>query len=111
VPKGRRADAERRATKLWSVEIGASAARDIRAYGLDDARFRPTLRELVEELKRNPLHFPTKRGNLKNARAANLSFQGSSWRLVFVVSVVEHRVRILAVGPHDVAYDRAARRI
>ncbi len=111
MPKGRRAAAKARVTKPWSVEIGTSAARDVRGYGLDDTRFRPTLRELVEALKRNPLQFPTKRGKLKNARAAGLKFGSSTWRIVFVVNVAEHAVRILSVGPHDVAYERAQRRI
>jgi mRNA-degrading endonuclease RelE of RelBE toxin-antitoxin system len=97
--------------KLWSVEFATSAARELRAYRLDDARFRPTLHELIETLKHNPLQFPTKRGKLENARAASLKFASSTWRLVFIVSVAEHSVRILSVGPHDVAYGRAQRRI
>jgi mRNA-degrading endonuclease RelE of RelBE toxin-antitoxin system len=95
----------------WTVEFATSAAREIRGYGLDDARFRPTLRELLEALKQNPLQFPAKRGKLKDARAAGLRFAGASWRLVFVVSISQHRVRVVSVAPHDAAYDRAKRRI
>lgn len=113
MPKPPRARGTGEATsgRPWAVGFGTSAARDVRGYGLDDPRFRPTLRELVEALKQNPLQFPTKRGKLKHARAASLKFGGSSWRLVFAVSMTEHRVRILSVGPHDTAYDRAKRRI
>ena len=112
MPKPPRA-ANREATgpRPWAVEFAASAAREIRGYGLDDPRFRPTLRELLEALKKNPLQFPTKRGKLKGARAAGLRFAGASWRVVFVVSVSQHRVRILSVAPHDAAYDRAERRL
>jgi mRNA-degrading endonuclease RelE of RelBE toxin-antitoxin system len=111
VPKGSRPEGVARASQSWIVEFATSAAREIRGYGLDDTRFRPTLRELVESLKRNPLQFPTKRGKLKNARAANVRFGSNSWRLVFVVSIAERRVRVLSVGPHDAAYARAQRRI
>lgn len=98
-------------SRPWVVEFASSAAREIRGFGLDDERFRPSLRELLEALKENPLQFPTKRGKLKGARAASLRFAATSWRLVFVVNVSQRRVRVLSVGPHDVAYDRAERRI
>lgn len=111
MPKGSRPERAARASQSWSVEFATSAAREIRGYGLDDARFRPTLRELVDALKCDPLQFPTKRGKLKNARAASLKFGSSTWRAVFVVNVAEHTVRVLSVGPHDVAYERAQRRI
>jgi mRNA-degrading endonuclease RelE of RelBE toxin-antitoxin system len=88
-----------------------SAARDIRGYGLDDPRFRPTLRGLIVKLKQNPQQFPTKRGKLKNARAAPLNFGNAVWRLVFTVDARERVVHVLAIGPHDDAYARASRRI
>lgn len=97
--------------RRWAVEFASSAAREIRGYGLDDSRFRPTLRELLEALKQNPLQFPTKRGKLKGARAASLRFAATSWRLVFVVNLSQRRVRVLSIAPHDAAYDRAQRRI
>ena len=43
----------------------------------------------------------TKRGKLKGARAAALRSAGVSWRVVFVVSISQHRVRVLSVAPHD----------
>lgn len=112
MPKPSRA-ADREATDPlpWTVEFATSAAREIRGYGLDDPRFRPTLRELVDALKQHPLQFPTKRGKLEGARAASLRFAATSWRLVFVVNLSLHRVRVLSVAPHDAAYDRAKRRI
>ena len=105
------ADREAVDPRPWAVEFGTGAAREIRGYGLDDARFRPTLRELLNRLKQNPLQFPTKRGKLKGARAAGLRFAGVSWRVVFIVNISQHRVRVLSVAPHDAAYDRAERRL
>jgi hypothetical protein len=74
-------------------------------------RFRPTLRELLEALRDDPLQFPTKRGKLKNARSASLRFAATSWRLVFDVNVSQHLVRVLSIAPHDAAYYRAERRV
>jgi len=94
----------------WQVQFETGAARDVRGYDLDDPRFRPTVRALVEDLKRDPFSFPKKRGKLKNARAASLRFANVAWRVVFTINESRRLVRILSVGPHDVAYERATRR-
>ena len=86
-------------------------AKDLRGYGLDDPRFRPTLRKLLDDLKCDPLSFPKKRGKLKDARAASLRFSNVTWRLVFTIDELRRLVRVLAVAPHDTAYERASRRI
>jgi mRNA-degrading endonuclease RelE of RelBE toxin-antitoxin system len=113
VPKspGARGAGEAKSGKPWSVQFAASAAREIRGYRLDDPRFRPTLRELVDALKRNPLQYPKKHGKLKHARAVSLKYGETSWRIVFTVSETEHLVHVLSVGPHDIAYERAERRV
>jgi mRNA-degrading endonuclease RelE of RelBE toxin-antitoxin system len=95
----------------WVVEFAPSAGREIRGLSLEDPNFTPTLLKIVEALQCDPLQFPKKRGKLKSARAAALRFYGVSWRLVFIVGTKERRVRVLAIGPHDVAYERAERRI
>jgi hypothetical protein len=49
----------------------------------DDPRFRPPLDEIFESLKTDPKQYPTKRGKLKDHRAASLRFGVVSWRCVF----------------------------
>jgi len=80
-------------------------------YGYDNARFRPTIRDLVDELKTRPKQFPKKRGKLKEARAAALRFNdGTAWRAVFTVDERSRVVRILSIESHDAAYRSARRR-
>ena len=50
----------------------------------------------------------SKKGDLAHVRAYDLSIKGVAYRLIYMV---EHDVVvIIAIGPHDQAYARAARR-
>jgi mRNA-degrading endonuclease RelE of RelBE toxin-antitoxin system len=73
--------------------------------------FRPTLAELVVALKTDPKRFPKKHGRLSSARAAPLTFRGTEWRAVFTLDEEDRTVTVWALGPHDRAYEEAARRI
>jgi hypothetical protein len=78
---------------------------------LDDARFSPTLRELVQALEANPKQFPKKLGKLKDARAAHLRFTDVEYVAVVVLDEVSRSVKVLSLDPHDRAYEKAVRRI
>src|SRR5580658_1475727 len=95
----------------WRVPWARKPEKVARRYGLHSAIFRPTLGQLVRLLEIEPKRFPKKRGRLRDARAAELLFaDGIAWRAVFTVSESTRTVRILAVGPHDRAYEEAERR-
>jgi Txe/YoeB family toxin of Txe-Axe toxin-antitoxin module len=94
----------------WRVQFATGAAKDLRGYDVDDPRFRPKLALLIEDLKRDPFAFPKKRGKLRDARAASLRFANVAWRVVFTIDEQRRLVRILSLGPHDLAYERAERR-
>lgn len=79
---------------------------------MDSQTFRPTIGELVRELKVNPKQFPKKTGKLKTARAAPVKFaDGIEWRAVFTLNEDARIVRVIALDPHDTAYGTAINRI
>jgi mRNA-degrading endonuclease RelE of RelBE toxin-antitoxin system len=95
----------------WSVKLHRVVDRDLRRLGLDNPDFQPTIAELLEALRTNPFQFPTKqRGKLAGTRAADLTFRGRTWRMVFDVDTYAHEVLVLAFDEHDDAYDDAERR-
>jgi hypothetical protein len=66
---------------------------------------------LSDQLASNPKQFPKKSGKLATMRAAEIRFaDGVVWRAVFELSESERVVRVLALGPHDEAYEAAQRR-
>jgi mRNA-degrading endonuclease RelE of RelBE toxin-antitoxin system len=95
----------------WTVEFHREVGKDVVAYGLRDRRFSPTLGELVTQLERDPKQFAKKKGALKNARAADLRFQGTAYRAVFTLDEVSRTVFVIALDPHDTAYVTAEKRI
>jgi mRNA-degrading endonuclease YafQ of YafQ-DinJ toxin-antitoxin module len=58
----------------------------------------------------SPRSFPPKKGELKGARSAHITFRGQTWCVVYDVDDDYFEVMVLAIGPHDVAYRKAARR-
>ena len=79
---------------------------------MDSRTFRPSIGHLVRELKVNPKQFPKKTGKLKAARAAPIKFaDGIEWRAVFTLNEDERIVRVIALDPHDTAYETAIGRI
>jgi len=98
--------------RRWSVEAHREVRKLIALYGLEADIFRPSLAELLAALEANPKQFPMKRGKLKNARAADVTFRnGVVWRAVFTLDEPSRVVRLLALGPHDTAYSESERRI
>jgi mRNA-degrading endonuclease RelE of RelBE toxin-antitoxin system len=97
--------------KPWAVELHRSVGKFIARCGISNPRFSPTLGELVDALEANPKQFPKKKGKLKSARAANLTFQNVAYRAVFILDENEHRVLVVALDEHDKAYDHAERRV
>ena len=80
-------------------------------FGAESAVFRPTLAELKASREVDPKQYPKKRGKLKDARAAALTFRGGvAWRAVFTISDQTRTVRVIALEPHDDAYRNAKRR-
>ena len=98
---------------LWAVSFHPKVAKIIAVNGgLDSPAFRPRIAELVIALARNPKRFPKKHGKLKEARAAEAHFaDGVTWRAVFIVNEEARTVRVIGLGPHDVAYRDAEDRI
>jgi hypothetical protein len=97
--------------RLWHVELHREVAKLIAKHGEDSVEFRPTLSELLRALETNPKQFKKKRGALRNARAANISYaDGITWRAVFTLDENARGVRVLSLSPHDAAYDEAERR-
>ncbi|MGA2393997.1 MAG: type II toxin-antitoxin system RelE/ParE family toxin [Candidatus Lustribacter sp.] len=94
----------------WDVRLKRAVIVDVQRWGLDNPDFVPTLAELLEALRSNPYQFPEKRGGLVGARAADLTFRGQTWRLVYDVDDYAREVYVLALGKHDDAYDDAERR-
>jgi hypothetical protein len=67
---------------------------------------------LIASLRRDPKQYAKKAGALRKARAANLRFRGGeAWRAVFMLDERARRVHIIALAPHDRAYEQALRRI
>jgi mRNA-degrading endonuclease RelE of RelBE toxin-antitoxin system len=96
--------------KPWTVKLHRDPGKDVANYGLCDPTFSPTLGELISALEANPKQFPKKHGPLKDCRAAPLKFKGKSFRAVFILDETARIVFILAIDPHDEAYDKAIRR-
>lgn len=69
------------------------------------------LEELLIALETQPQIFPKKQGKLKSCRAASLKVGSNAWRLIFRIKEKQNEVEILALGPHDDAYDAAERRV
>jgi hypothetical protein len=86
-------------------------AKTVAKYDLDDDTFRPTLNELLAALESSPKRFEKKAGKLRDCRAAEITFgNGTAWRAVFELNEAAREVRVLDLGPHDVAYVNAIRR-
>jgi mRNA-degrading endonuclease RelE of RelBE toxin-antitoxin system len=94
----------------WDVRFKRAVLVDVQRWGLENPDFIPTLAELVELLRTNPYQFPEKRGTSAGARAADLTYRGRTWRLVYEVDDYAREVYVLAIGEHDDAYDDAERR-
>ena len=94
----------------WDVRFKRAVVIDVQRWGLENPDFIPTLAELLEALKNNPYQFPEKHGDLAGARAAELTYRGQTWRMVYDVDYYAREVYVLAIGKHDEAYDDAERR-
>jgi mRNA-degrading endonuclease RelE of RelBE toxin-antitoxin system len=94
----------------WDVRFKRAVVVDVQRWGLDSPDFVPTLAELLESLRTDPYQFPEKHGGLAGARAADLTYRGRTWRLVYDVDDYVREVYVLAIGEHDEAYDDAERR-
>jgi mRNA-degrading endonuclease RelE of RelBE toxin-antitoxin system len=94
----------------WDVRFKRAVVVDVQRWGLENPDFIPTLAELLEALRTNPYQFPEKHGDLAGARAAELTYRGRTWRLVYDVDDYAREVYVLAIGEHDEAYDDAERR-
>jgi mRNA-degrading endonuclease RelE of RelBE toxin-antitoxin system len=94
----------------WDVRFKRAVVVDVQRWGLENSDFVPTLAELLEALRSNPYQFPEKRGKLAGVRAADLTYRGQTWRLVYDVDDYAREVYVLAIGKHDEAYDDAERR-
>ena len=80
--------------------------------GVGSEQFRPSIGDLINELESNPKRYPKKQGKLKSARSAPLRYSKAvTWRAVFTVDEVARVVLVIALGPHDQAYDEAEHRI
>lgn len=73
--------------------------------------FGATWNDLRAKLETDPKQFPKKRGKLQLARAASLRHGGVVFRGVFIVREHDRIVRVLALDPHDKAYENAVRRL
>ncbi len=94
----------------YRYEFTAAAARDLFKLTRHN---HPLLAEIVTghipSLLQDPLAAgEPKRGDLAGVRAYNLNFKGVAYRIVYSVSA--DVVLFIAIGPHDDAYNRAARR-
>jgi mRNA-degrading endonuclease RelE of RelBE toxin-antitoxin system len=68
--------------------------------------------ELIARLRRDPKQYGKKAGPLRKVRAANIRFRKrEAWRAVFTLDEQTRRVHVVALGPHDRAYQDALRRI
>jgi mRNA-degrading endonuclease RelE of RelBE toxin-antitoxin system len=73
--------------------------------------FRPTIGELIDALEADPKQFPKKHGKPKGCRAAPVVYaDGIVWRAVYELNERKRTVRVLALGPHDEAYEDAGNR-
>lgn len=97
--------------RAFRILYARQVAVDVQRWGLDNADFLPTLEELFAELEGNPYQFPIKYdGKLAGARAADVTYRGDVWRVVFDVDDDYREVHILAIDEHDAAYRAAERR-
>ena len=65
----------------------------------------------VPALLRDPLVVgEKKKGDLAHLRAYGFHFHGVAYRIVYEVDELHHRVTVVALGVHDVAYRRAQHR-
>jgi mRNA-degrading endonuclease RelE of RelBE toxin-antitoxin system len=69
------------------------------------------LEELIRTLEFEPQVYPKKRGKLRACRAASFNVASGVWRLIFRIKEKQNEVEILALGPHDAAYQAAERRV
>lgn len=96
--------------RLWRVKFHREVAKLIAKHG-NDNDVRPALGELWRALESDPKQFAKKRGALRGARAADITYaDGVAWRAVFTLDEAERVVKVLALDPHDVAHEAAARR-
>ena len=64
---------------------------------------------MLAELERNPFQYPMKGADLEGARAAELFYRGTAWRLLYDVDDYAREVVIFWVSEHDEAYEEAGR--
>jgi hypothetical protein len=95
----------------WRVKFHREVAKIIAKFGEDNVVFRPTIAQLQQQLEIDPKQFPKKKGQLRNARAAELAYAGVTWRAVFTLDEEGRVVKVLSLDAHDVAYERARRRV
>jgi len=93
--------------KLWRVAFHKQVGKEVAGYGLLDARFAPTIRELIDALTANPKQFLQKKGKLKDARAAHLKFENVEFVAVFTLNEAARFVTILSLASHDTAEQSA----
>ena len=100
------------AGRPWRVELHRAVAKLIARCDLEDATFRPTIGELLIALRSDPKRFEKKQGQLAGTRAADIWYaDGVAWRAVFMLDEEARVVKLLSLGPHDVAYGQAKRRL
>ena len=110
-PEGQPRDTVHPDDRAFRILYARQVAVDVQRWGLDNADFLPTLEELFAELEGNPYQFPIKYdGKLAGARAADVTYRGDVWRVVFDVDDDYREVHILAIDEHDAAYRAAERR-
>ena len=95
----------------YRYEFLEAAARDVFKVTRHDIRLLHALLTVhIPKLLEDPLAVgEPKKGDLSGFRAYNLNFPRVAYRLVYTVDA--DVVRIIAFGPHDDAYQNAARRL
>lgn len=91
-------------------EFGTAAARDLEALCRHNSALLLVIAiEHIPAILADPLAAGArKQGDLAHVRAYGFTFRRVAYRLVYTVE--DALVTIVAVGPHDAAYARAARR-
>ena len=114
-PPAKKSDATAGAgDRPWRVRLHPKVAKQIATYsgGAASPLFRPTIGSIIEALKTDPKQYGKKKGPLKDARAADLRYNdGVTYRAVFTINEAEHVVDVLALDPHDKAYQVATNRL
>lgn len=96
--------------RTWRDEYHPAAAREVLALSSSAART-TRIRSAVAKALQSPYLTEKKRGRLKGCRAIEFTIGGVTYRGVYEIDETRRVLYFLAVGPHDVAYERAERRI